>query len=133
MSGAGSLLYFHLGVVKALWEQRLLPRVVSGSSGGALVAALIGTHTDEELDKMFDPSFLGMEIEKEAGMWRLPLIGGGSLSSDDVTDVICRLIPDLTFEEAEERTGYQINVSVAPAETHQTSRLLNSTTSPNVN
>jgi NTE family protein len=133
MSGAGSLLYFHLGVVKALWEQRLLPRVVSGSSGGALVAALIGTHTDEELDKMFDPTFLGMEIEKEAGIWRLPLIGGSNrVSSDEVTDVICRLIPDLTFEEAEERTGYQVNISVAPAETHQTSRLLNSTTSPNV-
>jgi NTE family protein len=74
-----------------------------------------------------------MEIEKEAGIWRLPIIGGSNrVSSDEVTDVICRLIPDLTFEEAEERTGYQVNISVAPAETHQTSRLLNSTTSPNV-
>ena len=133
MSGAGTLLYFHLGVVKALWEQRLLPRVISGSSGGALVAALIGTHTDEELEKMFDPSFLGMELEKEAGVWRFPLTGSNTrMSFDAVNDVVCRLIPDLTFEEAEERTGYQVNVSIAPAETHQTSRLLNSTTSPNV-
>ena len=133
MSGAGSLLYFHLGVVKALWEQRLMPSVISGSSGGALVAAVIGTHTDEELEKIFDPSFLGIEIEKEAGVWRFPLVGSDTrVSSDEVNDVICRLIPDLTFQEAEERTGYQVNISVAPAETHQTSRLLNSTTSPNV-
>ena len=46
--------------------------------------------------------------------------------------MIERLIPDMTFQEAFEHTGRKLNVSVAPAETHQTSRLLNATTSPNV-
>ena len=29
LSGSGTLLYFHLGVVKALWEQQLLPPIIS--------------------------------------------------------------------------------------------------------
>ncbi len=46
--------------------------------------------------------------------------------------MIERLIPDMTFQESYEHSGRLLNVSVAPAETHQTSRLLNATTSPNV-
>ena len=38
----------------------------------------------------------------------------------------------MTFQKAFEKTGRAMNVSIAPAETHQTSRLLNATTSPSV-
>ena len=31
-----------MGVVKALWNEQLLPRVISGASAGSLMAALIG-------------------------------------------------------------------------------------------
>ena len=133
MSGAGSLLYFHLGVVKALWEQGLLPRVVSGSSGGALVAGLVGTRTDRELAEIFDPRYLAMEVEREAGVMRyVSLKSKQQIPVEEVVEIIDRLIPDLTFEEAWEKTGIHINIPVAPAELHQKSRLLNSTTSPNV-
>jgi predicted acylesterase/phospholipase RssA len=40
---------YHLGVVKALFQAGLLPRVISGSSGGSLVAAWICTAKDSEL------------------------------------------------------------------------------------
>jgi hypothetical protein len=40
---------YHLGVVKTLNEQGLLPRVICGSSVGALIASLVCVHTDEEL------------------------------------------------------------------------------------
>ncbi len=133
MSGAGTLLYFHLGVVKALWEQGLLPRVISGSSGGALVAGLVGTRTDRELAKIFDPHYLAVEVEREAGVMRyLSLSTTKKVPVEDVVEVISRLIPDLTFQEAWEKTGIHINIPVAPAEVHQKSRLLNATTSPNV-
>lgn len=42
------------------------------------------------------------------------------------------MVPDMTFQEAYEKTGRQISITVAPAETHQRSRLLNAITSPNV-
>lgn len=40
---------YHLGVLKALNEQGLLPRIISGHAVGAMIAALICIHTDEEL------------------------------------------------------------------------------------
>lgn len=45
----------HFGVVKAFIDQNLLPRVISGTSAGGLVAALICTYTDEELKELLVP------------------------------------------------------------------------------
>jgi len=49
LSGGALLGLFHFGVVKALFEQDLLPRTVSGSSMGAIIAAWTCTHSDGEL------------------------------------------------------------------------------------
>lgn len=47
--------FYHLGVVKALMENGLLPRVMSGASAGSIVSAMIGTRTDEECKRdMFE-------------------------------------------------------------------------------
>ena len=50
MSGAGSLLFFHVGAAKAMWQERILPDVLSGASGGAIVGSLVSTHSDEDLE-----------------------------------------------------------------------------------
>jgi len=47
--------YYHFGVVKALLDAGLLPKVVTGTSGGALVAALLCTRTNEELKQILVP------------------------------------------------------------------------------
>ncbi len=133
MSGAGMLLYFHVGVVKALWGQGLLPNILSGSSGGAFVGSVLATHTDDELEKIFDPEYLVHEIEEAKGLiGTLDRLRPKILEQDEIREVVDRLVPDMTFQEAYERTERRVNVSIAPAETHQTSRLLNATTSPNV-
>lgn len=133
MSGSGMLLYFHVGVVKALFEQGLLPTIMSGASGGSIVGSLLCAHTDDELRDMLTPEYLLQEIEREAGL--ISSLGGlrrKMLNTDAIEEMIARLIPDMTFQECFERTGRILNISIAPAETHQTSRLLNATTSPNV-
>jgi TAG lipase / steryl ester hydrolase / phospholipase A2 / LPA acyltransferase len=48
LSGGAALGFYHVGVVKALMENRLMPRVIGGSSAGSLVCGMIGTRTDEE-------------------------------------------------------------------------------------
>ena len=45
----------HFGVVKAFLDEDLLPRVVSGTSAGGLVAALMCTRTDAELKELLVP------------------------------------------------------------------------------
>jgi predicted acylesterase/phospholipase RssA len=45
----------HFGVVKAFLDAHLLPRVITGTSAGGLVAALVCTRTDEELKCLLVP------------------------------------------------------------------------------
>ena len=132
MSGSGSLLYFHIGVVKALWQERLLPEVLSGSSGGAFVGSLLSTHTDRELTSLLDPEFLLEKIEQETGYFSHSRLRPQIMRIDEIIQIVDRLLPDITFDEAFKRTGRALNISIAPAETHQKSRLLNAITSPNV-
>ena len=56
LSGGATLGYFHLGVMKALLEQGLLPSIVTGTSAGAMMAAMVCVRTDDELHEIFDPA-----------------------------------------------------------------------------
>ncbi|MGD8680537.1 MAG: DUF3336 domain-containing protein [Lysobacterales bacterium] len=133
MSGSGSLLYFHIGVVKTLLEQGLLPDVLSGSSGGSFVGSLVSTHSEDELGSLLDPDFLVENaLEATSAFRRKSSLRPGVMQIDEIQKVLEALVPDLTFQEAFEKTGRHLNISVAPAETHQKSRLLNAFTSPNV-
>ena len=40
---------YHLGTVKCLIEEGVMPGVVSGTSGGAICAGMLAIHTDEEM------------------------------------------------------------------------------------
>jgi TAG lipase/steryl ester hydrolase/phospholipase A2/LPA acyltransferase len=133
LSGGGVLGFYHLGVVKTLLDQGLLPRVISGSSAGALVAGTLGTHTDKELRRFYEPANVRTEAEREAnGFFRTVFGANAQINVGDLEKLIVRMIPNLTFQEAYEKTGRQICISVAGAEQHQRSRLLNAITSPNV-
>jgi NTE family protein len=133
MSGSGSLFYFHFGVVKTLLEQNLLPGVISGSSGGAFVGAIIATHNRKNIDHLLDPETLVQRIEEETGHFKSDSVLRPSLMrQDEIRAVVDSMVPDMTFEEAFKLTGCELNVSIAPAEKHQKSRLLNAITTPNV-
>lgn len=41
LSGGASFGYYHLGVIKTLFEAKLLPKIISGTSAGAMIASLI--------------------------------------------------------------------------------------------
>ena len=131
LSGAGALGPFHLGVIKALVEQDLLPDVISGASAGSMMAAFVGTHDDTELAQLFDPKVLVESFDAFSESSRKASIGS-RMSIENVRDIVAGLIPDMTFEEAFEETGRKINISISPRELHQRSRLLNAITSPNV-
>ena len=133
LSGGGALGFYHIGVVITLLEEKLLPHVISGASAGSLVAAVLGTHTDDEMEKFMDPKNLAFEAQQEAS-WFNRMFRGERANIDihDLQNLINRLIPDMTFEAAYKKPGREICISIAPAEPHQTSRLLNAIASPNV-
>lgn len=131
LSGAGALGPFHVGVTKALLEQELLPDVISGSSAGSFVAAVIGTHDDATLRAAMQPRAIGSAFDGMQAGGRT-LRGRRQIGRADLQDAIEAQLPDMTFEEAHAHTGRKINISVSPSEVHQSSRLLNAVTSPNV-
>src|SRR3989338_8040485 len=51
LSGGASLGMYHFGVVKALWERKLLPRIISGASAGSIVACLVGAMKDRSEER----------------------------------------------------------------------------------
>ena len=51
-SGGATLGLFHSGVCKALMEQDLMPKVLSGSSAGAIMTAMLGVNEPGEIPKL---------------------------------------------------------------------------------
>jgi len=133
LSGSGSLFFFHLGVGKALWDQGLIPGIISGSSGGALVGSLMCTTSDEHFEEVFCPHRLAGKEPPQSWLGRfLDAVSPERMTAEDVESLLRKYMPDYTFEEAWRKTGRYMNVSVAPAELMQKSRLLNADTTPNV-
>lgn len=49
LSGGGCFGLFHAGVIKVLMEEGMMPNIVSGSSGGSLMCAILGTTKKEDM------------------------------------------------------------------------------------
>lgn len=131
LSGGGTLGMFHLGVIKALHGENLLPRVLSGSSAGAIIASTVGTRRDTEIDAIFEPGGLNLDAFHALGL--LDAVKGGAvMDGSQLERCLHANISEYTFSEAFERSGRIICVTVSPAEPHQQGRLLNYLTAPHV-
>ena len=132
LSGGASFGIYHLGVVKALSEQGLLPRIISGSSMGAIVAAAACCKTDEELRTFFaNPKEIHRVAIKlhETG----DILNQGSvMDPQQLMEHIHNNIGDYTFKEAFEKTGRVLNISVSATRKRQRPRVLNHLTTPNL-
>lgn len=140
LSGGGGLGIYHVGIVQALYEANLLPRIISGSSAGALVGAAFCVSTPEEIEEFFrTKSFkshymLSAKGEDPTLLDRLMhLINKGTLCDINILKQCCREnIGDITFQEAYDRTHRILNVSINSSDEHEVPRLLNYLTAPNV-
>ena len=52
LSGGASLGLYHLGVLKILFEERVIPRIISGSSMGSIIASVFATRRMDEIDQV---------------------------------------------------------------------------------
>lgn len=128
-SGGATMGIFHLGVTKALLEQDLLPDVITGSSAGSIIAAILGTHTDDELQGFFDPDIHKANAFRWAGLFN-GLQGKGFLDQKQLQDYIRGYVGEYTMKEAYEKTGRSVNITVSPTHHNQKARLLSGYTSP---
>ena len=134
LSGGATFAYYHFGVIKALLEEDYLPDIISGTSGGALVAALVATRTNEELKRLLVPALAHRitACHESASVWfRRWWATGARFDSVDWARA-CSWFSrgSMTFREAYERTGRILNVSCVPADPHSPTILCNYLTSP---
>jgi TAG lipase/steryl ester hydrolase/phospholipase A2/LPA acyltransferase len=129
LSGGAGLGFFHAGVVKSLVEHDLLPDVISGASAGSIIAALVGTRTNEELKDILTPEAIYTGFS-EWLQWK-GFNKDSLFDSTNLENALIELFDLTTFEEAFKKTGRHMTITVSPADLHQYPRLLNSKTSPN--
>ncbi|PLW06532.1 hypothetical protein PCASD_05381 [Puccinia coronata f. sp. avenae] len=135
LSGGATFGFYHFGVLRALLDAGLIPTVITGTSAGALIAAFLCTHTDEELDRLLVPELADMitACEDPISVW-LPRMFKTGARFDTVLwakKSSFFTMGSMTFLEAYERTGRILNVSVIPHDVHSPTTLLNYITAPN--
>jgi len=134
LSGGATFAYYHFGVAKALLDANLLPSVITGTSGGALVAALLCTRTNEELKQLLIPALAYRITACHDAMhvWlrRWWKTGARFDSIDWAARCSWFTRGSMTFREAYLRTGRILNVSCVPSDPHSPTILANYLTSP---
>lgn len=145
----------HLGVVKALFLRGLLPRIIVGTATGAMIAALVGVHPEEDLLRILtgdgidlsafaahgkNPDAHNEQVMQSAWTWWATLIRrirrfreeGYFLDVKVLEDCVRANVGDLTFEEAFNRSKRILNITVVTAGQEGIPTLLNHVTAPNV-
>ena len=69
LSGGAAMGSYHFGIVKGLFDNGILPRILSGTSAGAVVGAFVGTRTDEEIERDLTPEMLEIKLKSFGKGW----------------------------------------------------------------
>jgi len=119
LSGGGSLAMYHMGVCRFLLEEALMPQIVSGVSGGSIVAGFLAIHTDKELlSHVFVPSIVERHYPHR---WFPPLWQelvnflriGVLVRTEDFEATAAAFFGSWTFEEAFARTGRAVSIVIS--------------------
>nr|POE47783.1 putative triacylglycerol lipase [Quercus suber] len=126
----------HLGVVKALNQLDLLPKVIVGTATGAFMAALVGVHRPEELETVLDGHAIDLSAFVAASEFKAALAqsrwlpqfwydanvfvrriirayrDGYVIDSEIMEQCMRANVGDTTFEEAYDRTGIELNITI---------------------
>ncbi|KAK1317307.1 Triacylglycerol lipase SDP1 [Acorus calamus] len=136
LSGGASLGSFHVGVVKTLVENKLLPRIIAGSSVGSIMCAIVATRSWPELEIFFEDSWQSLQFFDQMGgiftVVRRVMTQGAVHDIRHLQWLLRHLTSNLTFQEAYDMTGRVLGVTVCSPRKHEPPRCLNYLTSPHV-
>lgn len=143
LSGGAAIGHYHWGVVQALLSSGYLPKIISGTSSGAVVAAVVCTRSDDELRSTLQAEVLLPHLncfdvpwidrikrymkcramfDRDVWLEKLQWFAG----ADEFEKF------GLTFKEAYEKTGRILNITATNARKHSPPLCLNYLSTPNV-
>ena len=132
LSGGGALAMYHFGVIRCLLEEGLCPSVVSGTSGGSIVAAFISMLSEEELlGTIADDISVRHGVRWFPPLWKMIahfLHHGVLMSEVDFANTTKKYFGDITFEEAYAISKRHVSIQVSVGSGH--GFVLNHVTSP---
>lgn len=131
-SGGATLGLFHSGVCKALKEHDLLPNVLSGSSAGAIMTAMLGTLDSEKFNALSTGDQFYSQVFQFKSLKMLLKDPSGFTDVNYLKTFLQEHLGDITFAEAYEKSGLDINIAVAPYNASQNPRVLNRYMSPDL-
>lgn len=153
LQGGSAFSMCHLGVVKALHLRRLLPKIITGTATGALIAALVCVNTDDNLLEVLQGNKIDLSAfersrmrkqnkdrQKASPTWistfrrrvRRWLRTGHFFDIKILQECARENLGDITFEEAYAKTGRILNITVALPDEVGVPQLLNYVTAPDV-
>ena len=126
---------FHIGVIKALNEQGMLPRIICGLSTGAVIGALLCTH--REVSSLTESQNFNFGTSQPKGTIR-SVFGklfrffryGMFMDIGVLERFIKNNIGNITFEEAYQKTGRILNIIVYSNRRNEKPFIMNYVTSP---
>lgn len=141
ISGGAKMGMKSIGVVKALWEMSLLPKIIYGASAGSIIAAVTCTRHNSDLGRAlegfpytdlacFDPpdtDLRGWWWQRIRNLW----YKNRPFHMENMARVMQSWFGNMTFQEAYNISGRILNISVSSAGSSQ-SRMLNKDSAPNV-
>ena len=134
LSGGGALAMYHFGVLLTLLREGLCPQVISGTSGGSIVAAFLACHSPKDILASIRP-----DVSTRYGRRWFPiplkmalhfLKHGVLMDADGFSKTTKAYFGDMTFEEGFALSGLAVSIQVSIGS--QTGYVLNHLTSPNV-
>lgn len=140
LSGGGTLGMCHIGVVKSLIEEGLLPSIVCGASAGSIVGSVLCTHKRDvilaKLDELQQGDLKVFQGDDEMPGWIGASVnilkGEPAFRVGNLCRVMRNLLGDITFKEAYNLTQMVLNIHVSCKDKHNVPRLLNYISAPNV-
>lgn len=137
LSGGAMMGVYHFGHVRALLETGSLPNIISGTSAGSIIGAILCTRKDDELDRDLRPEILVHKLTCFSRPWReriSSLVKTGSMFDVDewleLLKWFCR--GDMTFAEAYRLTGRVFCITLSPTTKKAPPVLINYLSAPNV-
>ena len=139
-SGGGTYGMRHIGTIKCLFEAGILPHIITGASAGAIVCAVLGSKTEDQLQQVLETFCHGdlkvfIGDHEPPGWWfRICYVcrNWHLFDAKNLARVMRFHLGDMTFSEAYRLTGRILNITVSSGKPDQSINVLNFETAGNV-